>query len=143
MYTINGRPIRQDAPFTDANGTQYPGNWLTFASADEKAAIGIEWINDPEPFDDRFYWSAGHAKDIEQVKAMLSTQIKTTAYNLLAPSDYKVVRQVETGEAVDQATLDYRAAVRTAYQDAKDAINSAVSVEALAALQITWPSAEA
>jgi len=49
MYLINGRPIPQDSPFTDANGTQYPANWIRLSSDAEKAAIGIEWIADPEP----------------------------------------------------------------------------------------------
>lgn len=139
MYTINGRPIRQDAPFTDANGTQYPGNWLRFASSDEKAAIGIEWINDPEPYDDRFYWSAGQPKDLEMVRSVLLAQIKTTSYNLLVSTDYKITRMAETGQAVDQETLDARAAIRSAYQSNKAAIEAATTVEELAALQLAWP----
>ena len=40
-FLLNGQPLGVDRPFTDADGTQYPANWLRHASADEKAAIGI------------------------------------------------------------------------------------------------------
>lgn len=139
MYTINGRPISQDSPFTDANGTQYPANWIRLSNADEKAAIGIEWIDDPEPYDDRFYWSAGQPKDLEMVSEVLLAQIKTTSYNLLVATDYKITRMAETGQAVDQETLDARAAIRSAYQANKAAIEAATTVEELAALQLAWP----
>jgi hypothetical protein len=138
MYTINGRPIRQDSPFTDANGTQYPANWIRLASDAEKAAIGIEWIADPEPYDDRYYWSAGHAKDLDQCKAMLIAQVKQTAASLLAPTDWKIVRFAETGAAVDTATSEYRAAVRAASNANEAAIDECDTVDELAALQLTW-----
>ena len=139
MYLINGRPIPQDAPFTDANGTQYPANWLRLSSADEKAAIGVEWIADPEPFNDRFYWSAGHAKDLDQCKAMLIAQVKQNAGAFLAPTDWKIVRFAETGTAVDTVTSEYRAAVRAASNANEQAIAGCTTVEELAALQLTYP----
>jgi hypothetical protein len=142
MYLINGRPIPQDSPFTDANGTQYPANWIRLASDDEKAAIGIEWIADPEPFNDRFYWSAGHAKDLDQCKTMLIAQVKQTASGFLSTTDWKVVRFAETGTAVDTATSEYRTAVRTASNTNETAINACTTVDELAALQLTWPENE-
>jgi hypothetical protein len=142
MYLINGRPIPQDSPFTDANGTQYPANWIRLASDAEKAAIGIEWIADPEPYDDRYYWSAGNPKDLDQCKATLIAQVKQTAASLLAPTDWKVVRFTETGTAVDTATSEYRTAVRTASNANETAINACTTVDELAALQLTWPENE-
>ena len=139
MYTINGRPISQDSPFSDADGTKYPSNWLRLSSDAEKAAIGIEWIADPEPYDDRFYWSAGHAKDLDQCKAMLTAQVKQTAGSLLAATDWKIVRFTETGTAVDTATSEYRAAVRAASNANEQAIADCTTVEELATLQLTYP----
>jgi len=138
MYLINGRPIPQDSPFTDASGTQYPANWIRLSSDAEKAAIGIEWIADPEPFDDRFYWSAGHAKDLDQCKAMLIAQVKQNASGFLSTTDWKVVRLAETGTAVDTATSEYRAAVRAASNANEAAIDECDTVDELAALQLTW-----
>lgn len=139
MYTINGRPISQDAAFADANGTQYPSNWLRLSSDQEKAAIGIEWIADPEPYDDRFYWSAGHAKDLDQCKAMLIAQVKQTAGSLLAPTDWKVIRFIEAASPIDAETSEYREAVRAASNTNEAAIAACTTVEELAALQLTWP----
>lgn len=139
MYTINGRPIPQDAPFTDANGTQYPANWLRLSSDQEKAAIGVEWIADPEPYDDRFYWSAGHAKDLDQCKAMLIAQVKQTAGSLLAPTDWKVIRFIEAASPIDAETSEYREAARAASNTNEQAIAACTTVEELAALQLTWP----
>jgi hypothetical protein len=138
MYLINGRPIPQDSPFTDASGTQYPANWIRLSSDAEKAAIGIEWIADPEPFDDRFYWSAGHAKDLDQCKAMLIAQVKQNASGFLSTTDWKVVRFAETGTAVDTATSEYRTAVRAASNANEAAIDECDTVDELAALQLTW-----
>ena len=138
MYTINGRLIPQDAPFTDANGTQYPANWLRLSSDQEKAAIGVQWIADPEPYDDRFYWSAGHAKDLDQCKAMLIAQVKQTAGGLLAPTDWKVIRFIEAASPIDAETSEYREAVRAASNANEQAIAACTTVEELAALQLTW-----
>jgi hypothetical protein len=142
MYTINGRPIGQDSPFADANGTQYPANWIRLSSDEEKAAIGIEWIADPEPYDDRYYWSAGNPKDLDQCKAMLVAQVKQTAAALLAPTDWKVVRFIESAAPIGVEVTDYRTSVRTASNDNETAINACTTVEELAALQLTWPENE-
>ena len=138
MYTINGRPIPQDSPFTDANGTQYPANWIRLASNAEKAAIGIEWIADPEPFNDRFYWSAGHPKDIDQCKAMLIAQVKQTAAALLEPTDWKVIRFIESAAPIGTTVTAYREAIRADSNNHETAINACTTVDELAALQLTW-----
>jgi hypothetical protein len=140
MFMLNGQPLGLDSPFTTQDGTQYPANWLRLASAGEKAAIGIEEVNDPEPYDDRFYWGPGNAKDLEMVRGMLASQIKATSYSLLAPTDYKLVRKVETGEDVDATTLAKRSAIRAAYTTNAAAISAATTVAELAALSITWPT---
>lgn len=140
MFMLNGQPLGLDSAFTTQDGTQYPANWLRLASPDEKAAIGITELNDPEPYDDRFYWGPGNPKDLEQVRSMLASQVRQAAYSMLAPTDYKLVRKVETGEDVDQATLDARTAVRAAYTTNAAAIAAATTVDELATLQLTWPA---
>lgn len=140
MFTLNGQPLSPDNPFTTPDGTQYPANWLRLASAGEKAAIGIEEVNDPQPYDDRFYWGPGNPKDLEQVRSMLASQVRQAAYSMLAPTDYKLVRKVETGEDVDAPTLAKRSAIRAAYTTNAAAISAATTVAELAALSITWPA---
>ena len=138
MYLINGRPIPQDSPFTDANGTQYPANWIRLASDDEKAAIGIAEVADPEPFNDRFYWSAGNPKDLDQCKAMLIAQVKQTAAALLAPTDWKVIRFIESAAPIGTTVTAYREAIRADSNNHETAINACTTVDELAALQLTW-----
>lgn len=176
MFMLNGSPLAIDTPFTVGEGDdaiQYPANWLRHASADEKAAIGIEELNDPEPYDDRFYWGPGNPKLLDDrlevkedgtplmvqvydpvtdamvdsdkqvvtkgTKSMVLDQVKAAAFSLLSPTDYKLVRKVETGEEVDATTTAYRAAVRAAYTANVAAIQAVTTVDALAALQLTWP----
>jgi len=56
MFLLNDKPLGLDVPFTHAE-IQYPANWLRLASPEERAAIGITEVADPEVYDDRFYWA--------------------------------------------------------------------------------------
>lgn len=66
MFQMNNKPLALDVAFTTEDGTQYPSNWLRLASPDERAAIGITEVADEDTaFDDRFYWSKGAPKALE------------------------------------------------------------------------------
>ncbi len=142
MFTLNGSPLQLDTAFTGADGTQYPANWLRLATPEERTAIGIAEVADPEPFDDRFYWGVGNPRDLDQCKTMLIAQVKQIAAALLAPTDWKIIRFAETGTAVDTATSEYRIAVRAASNANEAAINECDTVDELAALQLTWIEGE-
>jgi hypothetical protein len=49
MFLLNGVPLPLDTPFRDASGNSYPANWLRLTSLEEKQAIGITEVPDPEP----------------------------------------------------------------------------------------------
>lgn len=49
MFLLNGSPLPLDTPFKDAEGNSYPANWLRLTSLEEKQAIGITEVPDPEP----------------------------------------------------------------------------------------------
>lgn len=157
MWTYNGRTIRVGRSWADDNGVKHPANWTRW-SDEEKANKGLIWVADPDPFDNRFYWSAGVAKALEDVDAVdedgnaildengnqvitkglksnAIAQVKTQAAELLAPSDWKVIKAAEVEDySVDQATLDYRAAVRAASNTIEAAINAAADLNAFMAL---------
>jgi hypothetical protein len=139
MFMLNTQPLALDTPFTGIDGTQYPNNWLRLASPEERAAIGITEVADPVPHDDRFYWSSGNPKDLDQLKAQFVGQVKSIAGSLLAPSDWKVVRAAEGAKACDQHTLDARAAIRAASNANAATIAACATVDELAAVQFTWP----
>jgi hypothetical protein len=141
MFLLDGKPLPLDTPFTTADGTQYPANWLRMTSAEEKAAIGITEVPDPVRADDRFYWNGdiNMPKDLAMVKDMLLSQVRAAAYSLLSTTDYKLIRKMETGVEVDAETTAARTNIRAASAANKQLIADAATVAELAALQFVWP----
>jgi hypothetical protein len=81
------------------------------------------------------------AKDLAALKAQWKAQINQNAYVTLLPSDWMVVKALETSTAVAADWTTYRAAVRTAATTAVAAIEASADVPALqAAVQVTWPN---
>jgi hypothetical protein len=144
MFLLNGNTLQQGTPFKDAEGNQYPQNWLNLSTAEEKAAIGITEVADPVRADDRFWWNGDvtNPKDIDQVKAMLVSQVKTTAGSMLAQSDWKVIRASEGVKPVDAQTLAWRESIRTASNNNETAINACTTVDELAVLQLPFPQVD-
>lgn len=151
MWTYLGRVIKEGRAWTDAEGVQHPAQWNRW-TADEKASFGLVWNQSlqPVPFDNRFYWSAGVEKALEDVNEVDSEgnpildedgnqvvtrglkynaiqQTKTTAAGLLQPTDWYVTRKAETGAEIPSTVLDYRAAVRTASGTIETAIIGATT----------------
>jgi hypothetical protein len=141
MFLLNGTPLGIDSPFT-YNDTQYPSNWLRLASQAERAAIGITEVDDAPWYDDRFYWGAGMPKDLEPLKAQKKEQIKQTAYSLLQPSDYVVLKAFEGGSVVPSEVLTSRAALRAAANANEALVDALTNVDELAALQLVWPKTQ-
>ena len=157
-FLLNGQLLGVDRPFTDADGTQYPANWLRHASADDKAAIGITEVADPEPYDQRFYWGVDNPKALEDVnevdengdavldadgnqvvtkglKSLWVAKQKEIAASMLAPTDWYVTRKAEDSTAaIPSAVSTRRAAIRTTCGTRESEINACDTTDALAAL---------
>ena len=73
---------------------------------------------------------------VKGLKSQHSEAIDNTAYSLLQPNDWMVVRNAESSKAIPSDWLDYRVAVRTAATDMKAKINAVSDVDALAALYV-------
>lgn len=138
MFMLNGSPLALDTPFT-SNDIQYPANWLRMTTLEEKEAIGITEVAEPDRYDDRYYWGVGNPKDLDQCKANLIAQIKQTAGSMLSPTDWKIIRATETGTSIDAETLAARSAIRTASNTNEAAVAACATVDELAALQLIWP----
>ena len=158
MWKYNGKAIRAGRGWTDSSGNQYPSNWLGLTTDAEKTAAGLVWEDDPAPFDNRFYWSAGVARALDDVnevdddgnavldengnqvvtlglKSQYKAQTKATAGSMLQSTDWKIVKASEVSSyTVDQATLDYRASVRTASNTIEAAIDAVANHTAFMAL---------
>lgn len=133
MFLLNGAPLAVDTPFKTEDGTQYPANFLRLSTLEEKEAIGITEVPDPEPYDQRFYWNPGQPKDHPQLVEQWVVQTKQTAGSLLAPTDWYIVRQAETGTAIPAEVLTYRLGIRAASNGKEDQIQATATTDELVA----------
>ena len=148
-YQIGSRALPMDRPWSTDNGTQYPANWLRLSTAADREAIGVTWVADAATWDQRFYWSATLAKQLDDVTdddgnttTGLKTQWKATqneiAASLLAPSDWRVVKELEVNSSFSAAKTayptawqTYRAGIRTSCNTRQTEIDACTTVEAL------------
>ena len=70
----------------------------------------------------------------EGLKTIKKRVIDNQCAGILAPSDWRVTRQEETGNAMDSGWKTYRASVRTKCNSMQAQIDGAADVDALAAL---------
>ena len=143
MFLLNGNPLPIDTPF-EIDGTSYPSNWLRLTSIEEKNAVGITEVADPEPYDDRFYWGVDNPKDLDGLKKLWTAQVKDTTNKLLLQTDWMYIRKLDRNVDVPAATVTYRAAVITECTRLVAAIAGAADVPTLITTVTTqnWPTTE-
>ena len=159
-WKYNDRMIRVGRSWTNDDGVTHPTNWAIWSDED-KASAGLVWEDEPAPFDNRFYWSAGVPKALEDVlqvndvgepiidtmtgeqavayglKTLAIRTCKQQAAGLLASTDWYITRKAETDTAVPESVLTYRAAVRTQSGVIEAAITACETLEAFMALYDT------
>ena len=118
--TLDGRNLPLDRAFT-LNDISYPANWLRVASADDKATIGVEWVDAPElKCKDKKYYNnsvspegevTSTPKDLDQIKADRIGYAKLTANARLSGSDWQVIAKAERGREIPEDWAAYRTAV--------------------------------
>ena len=137
-YKLNGKVLQLGVGFQDSNGASYPNTWLANATAEQKAAVptgGITWEANPIHYDKRFYTdSKSNPRDLATCKADWVKNQKNEARNILADTDWLVLRAAEGGTAVPSDTKTYRAAVRAKSKEREDQINACSSIDDLASL---------
>ena len=155
MFLLNGNPLPLDTPF-EIDGTHYPANWLRLTSIEEKNAVGITEVPDPEPYDDRFYWGVDNPKQLDDItvtpeqgepytqhglKHQWTAQVKDTANKLLLQTDWMIIRKVERNVDVPASTTAYRQAVIAECTRLVTSIQGCADVPALIAVVTTqnWP----
>lgn len=151
------KTIRAGKAWTDNDGIQHPANWGSW-SDEQKTAAGLVWEADPAPYDNRFFWDANTPKNINDVnevdsdnnpildengdqlvtlglKSVWKNITKERAGNLLAPTDWQVVKAQEVADySVPTEIAQWRQSVRTAsntIEAAIDAVNSHAAFLAL------------
>ena len=125
-------PLAVDTPFKTADGTQYPANFLRLSTLEEKEAIGITEIPDPQQVDQRFYWDVDLPKDHGQLVDQWVIQIKQTAASILSQTDWYITRASETGLAAPQSVLDERGRIRALSNEKEATLRLTTTTEELA-----------
>ena len=147
MFLLNGNRLAEGTSFYDANGTQYPPQWLNQTTEAQKLAIGITWVADAVRADDRFYWDGdiNNPKALEDVtetvegkeyttkglKSNFIAQVKQNAGSRLSQTDWYVVRKAERNVDIPANVVTKRAAIVTEADRLETAITSVTTVEAL------------
>ena len=149
-YQLNGKALPLDVAFTTPDGVQRPANFLRLSTERDRELLGITWVADTSAsYDQRFYWSASNPKQLDDVTdddGNTTTGLKTLwkakqdeiAASLLAPSDWRVVKELEVNSSFSAAKTafptewqTYRAAVRTACNTRQTEIDNCSDVAAL------------
>ena len=152
----DGTKLKLDLPWTNpATGVQHPANWLRLSTERDRELLGITWVAETnQAWDQKFYW--GYDSDNNLIPKQLddvtdddgntTTGLKTLwkakqneiAASLLAPSDWRVVKELEVNSsfanartAYPSAWMTYRAAVRTACNARQAEIDACSDVAAL------------
>ena len=139
MLKLDNKPLSYDRAFTHA-GIQYPANWLRLSSLEERNAIGITEVADDATYDQRFYWGVDNPKDLAELKTQWKATQSDICNSLLSPSDWRVTRAAELGQAVASAWLTYRGAVRSACNTRQTEITAVADVPALIELLFGQPT---
>ena len=139
IYTvIEDNTNRKDGDwYTNTNQSYAFGSGkvtATYGSATAKAIADTTWTqqnsDDGEMPDDK---SVGDVK-VEGLKTIKNRIIDNQCAGKLAPSDWRVIREQETGNSMDSDWKTWRAAVRTKCNSMQTQITNAANVDALAAL---------
>jgi hypothetical protein len=149
--TTDGQYIYAGNQFT-IDGVEYPANWLNLSTAEEKADIGLEEvIATNSPANDQYYWVSTELneatltyvntpKDLDTVKSNSIAQIDQTAYSILLPSDWMVVKSVETGTPMSTEWNTWRQSIRTTADTSRAEVAGATDVDEVQTIMgnITW-----
>ena len=152
FYSTTTNTYIQEGTAFEINGIQYPQNWLNLSTPQEKAEIGLEEvIATNSPANQQYYWVSqelngatltyiNNPKDLDTCKTNAVSQLRTTAYSILLPTDWMVVKSVETSTPIPTDWNTWRASVRTICENAITAVNACTNVDELAQLSVTWPN---
>ena len=125
-------------------GIQHPANIFRLWTKDELAAIGFAPARIETP-DSRYYnigaeqhnlvdgeWVITYAtteKDVDALKEELISKVKANVGALLAPSDWRVIRAMDSGTAMDADWTSYRNLVRAHGNSLESSVMAFASVD--------------
>lgn len=136
-------------------GIQYPANWLNFSTPDEKSRLGIVDVVYGQRANDKYYWVSEDApvvdngvvkvnytatpKDLAECLKQALSAVNAQAYSILLPSDWMVVKAVESSSNVPTVWSAWRQEIRDQAANQFTAISACTTVDQLAALpSVEW-----
>jgi len=152
FYSTTTNTYIQEGTAFEINGIQYPQNWLNLSTPQEKIDIGLEEvIATNSPANQQYYWVSqelngatltyiNNPKDLDTCKTNAVSQLRSTAYSILLPTDWMVVKSVETSTPIPTDWNTWRASIRTTCENAITEVNACTNVDELAQLTVTWPN---
>ena len=152
FYCTTTQQYIQEGTAFEVNGVQYPANWLNLSTPEEKASLGLEEVvATNQPQNQTYYWVSEQLngpeltyvntpKDLTSVKSTAISQVNSTAYSILFPTDWMVVKAVETSTTVAPSWNSWRQSIRTTATATVSSIEGATDVDAVATIMgsIVW-----
>lgn len=150
FYKAPNTYITENTSFT-IDDVQYPPQWLNLSTPADKEALGlVEVVTVGEPKDPTYYWTGetladgvltltATPKELLEVQKQAVASLNQVAYTLLLPSDWMVVKAVETSTPIPTDWNTYRSTIRSQVTSAISAIGKAKNVDGVAlAVQVKW-----
>lgn len=145
------------------NGIVYPAQWIAQSTPEQRAEIGLVDVVYGPQANQQYYWVSplepvynpitnqvdinytDTPKNLTQVKGNALSQVDQTAYSLLFPTDWMVIKATETSTPMNPDWNFWRASVRSTADQTKTAITAAADVDAVANIMgaIQWPKSPA
>jgi hypothetical protein len=146
--------LPENTPFK-LDGVSYPQNWLNLSTPQEKAKLGIVDVVYGQRADDKYYWVSEDApvvdngvvkvnytatpKDLAECLKQALSAVNAQAYSILLPSDWMVVKAVESSSNVPTVWSAWRQEIRDQAANQITAISACTTVDQLAALpSVEW-----
>lgn len=149
--------IQPGIPFS-WDGVDYPGNWIQLASPEQRSSIGICDVVYGQQESDQYYWVQQNApvynaqtnqvdvtftctpKNLTDIKANAFNQVNQIAYSILFPTDWMVVKSVETSTPINPDWNTWRASIRATADQTRTAVTGAADVAAVQTIMssIVW-----
>jgi hypothetical protein len=140
------------------NGIVYPAQWIQQSTPEQRAEIGLVDVVYGPQANQQYYWVSPELavynaqtntvdinytaipKDLDQLKSQQVAQINQMAYTILLPSDWMVVKAMETQGTVAPDWNTWRQSIRTTADISRAAVIACTTVDELANLPaINWP----
>ena len=153
FYNAQYNQYVQEGTQFNLGDVTYPPQWLNQSTPEQKAEAGlVEVVVTNQPANQVYYWVSetlngpeltyvNTPKDLVGVKTTAVNQVNSTAYSILFPTDWMVVKAYETSTAIPANWNSWRQSIRNTATTTVNAVEGAADVDAVEAVMsnIAWP----